>query len=251
MLTYITTYYNNPEFLDTLEETMRYCSDQRLKMIIVDDGSEQPIDDVVAKWNDPRVSLYRITEDLGFNSHGARNLAMKETITEWNILVDIDYRLVNVDNILSQLEAGELESDIPHFLPVAHTFEGKTTPHRESINDFLVTKTAFWKAGGYDPEFTGLHYGDRMFISRMMGLKKGNSLIFGSHLEALRSPFAITQVDESITDPRKERYSDDRKYLYVSAETAAELNHEIVQVTARHRDGGQANSVPFEWERIL
>ena len=38
---------------------------------------------------------YKITADIGFNSHGARNLLMMESETHWNMLMDIDVLLNN------------------------------------------------------------------------------------------------------------------------------------------------------------
>lgn len=253
MLTYITTYYNNPQFLDTLQETMTYCQDERLKMIIVDDGSTEPIDNIIAAWSDPRVSLYRITEDVGFNSHGARNLAMKHTTTKWNLLIDIDYRLVGVDNILSMIENDELEENVPHFFRVAHTYDGEEAATRASINDFLVTGTTYWKAGGYDPEYYGFHYGDRKFIDRMLKLTHGrqNSILFDTHLEAMRSPFAITKVDDSITSPTTERYSEDRTILYQSPLAIEALRQQELLCFDRHKSGTQPEHITFQWIKQL
>lgn len=248
MLTYITTCYNDFQYLDQLEETMEYCKDERLKMIIVDDCSDEPIDQIVRAWDDPRVSLYRITDDLGFNSHGARNLAMKETTTEWNVLIDIDYRLIGVDTLLEMLDNKELEPSIPHFFPVSHSYDGEKDPSRTSINDFLVTSNLFWKAKGYDPEYYGIHYGDREFINRMCSQHPhfASSLLVGTHLNSLRSPFATMVVDTNL-DPLEEQFSHDRTKLRVGSDVQSNLHYQMYECRRRHENNTTINHLPFNW----
>jgi glycosyltransferase involved in cell wall biosynthesis len=249
MLTYITTCYNDEGYLDQLEDLMVYYKGDNLKLIIVDDCSDTPVDQIVRQWADDRVSLYRIEDDIGFGSHAARNLAMKQTTTEWNLLVDIDYRLVGVENIIAMIENGELEKESPHFLPVAHSYAGDNTPGRASINDFLLTKKLYWRAKGYDPEYYGFHHGDRQFIERMMTAypNSTHSLLYDVYLEALRSPYVKTLVDSSITDPRQERYSSDHTTLYVSPLTTHTLNNEKIKCFERHASNAPIEYLPFKW----
>lgn len=254
MLTYITTYYDNLEYLDHLHQLMLNCTSDKLQMIIVDDFSADPVEPHVRLWNDPRVHVFRVTENKGFNSHGARNLAMQHSTTEWNVLIDIDYKLVGVDSLLQQLENDELEPNLIHHFPVAHVYDDQTQPHRESINDFLITKTLFWKAGGYDPEFIGLHHGDRAFLARVREQEPKDattSILFDVHLEALRSPFTRTYIDYSLTDPRHEYYSKDRTLLFISPDTQQLLRRAEVSSRERHQRGESANTTPFTWEQLL
>lgn len=256
MLTYITTYYNERENLNHLKELMASCDDARLKMIIVDDFSDESIEDEVRSWGDDRVSLYRVTEDKGFNSHGARNLAMKNTTTEWNLLVDIDYKVVGIDNIIEQVASGELEPNAVHFLPVAHTYKDETEPSRASINDFLVTKHLFWKARGYDAEFIGFHFGDRVFIDRMLRIGSPKqeawmSVLFDCHLNSLRSPHATTYLDPTIPDVISERYSHDRKKLYVHPDSQYELHTREIIVKEKNDRGEFTDPIPFTWEQLI
>lgn len=253
MLTYITTYYNDKPFLSHLQQLLEQCSDERFRMIIVDDYSDQSIEEDIRAWNDTRVSLFRVTEDKGFNSHGARNLAMKHTTTEWNVLIDVDYRLVNVDNLIEQLDGNELEVDAPHFFSVVHTYAGKTHPERVSINDFLVTKSLFWKAKGYDPEFIGIHAGDRRFIARMNSLRNPplNSMVLGTHLEALRSPFVTTKIDPLLPSDRSEYYSEDHLTLFIAPGTSLAMHRANVDSDNRHEAGIDIDPTPFKWEQLI
>lgn len=262
MLTYITTVYNDEQYLSHVQEMLAECKDDRLKVIIVDDYSDRSIEPIIEAWNDPRVSLFRVTEDKGFNSHGARNLAMQHTTTEWNLLVDIDYKVVGIQSIIDQIANNELEPTTPHFLGVMHTYDDKlpyvrdTAPSRASINDFLVTKTLFWKAKGYDAEFIGFHFGDRTFIERMIACgprptKVFMSLLFDVHLEALRSPYSATYHDSRIQKVTDERFSSDRKRLYVHPDSTLELQSREVIVKEKHANGESTNPTPFTWEQLI
>ena len=97
-LTIITTYYNEKIFL---EEFVRDFKQHKsiypdLKLIIVDDGSQtNPAKDIVVQ--EPDIQLFTVLEDLGFNSHGARNLGVEVTKTEWNLLIDVDYDLSSIN----------------------------------------------------------------------------------------------------------------------------------------------------------
>lgn len=248
MLTYITTCYNDFQYLDQLEETMEYCKDERLKMIIVDDCSDEPIDQIVRAWDDPRVSLYRITDDRGFNSHGARNLAMKETTTEWNVLIDIDYQLAGVDTLIEMLNNNELDPRAPHFFPVVHSFAGDTAPSRPSINDFIVTKKLFWNAKGYDPEYYGLHHGDRQFIDRLLWCHPHNTteLLVGTYINALRSPYATAVVDPSLS-VLEEKFNEDRTILHVGTSVQDHLHTAMYDSRIRHENNTPIEYLPFNW----
>lgn len=253
MLTYITTYYDDVGCLDHLQQLMAGCSDPRLQMIIVDDFSDKPIDNIVKSWNDPRVRLFRVTEDMGFNSHGARNLAMQQTNTEWNVLIDVDYKLVGVDILLQQLENNELEEDIPHFFGVVHSFIGKTKIERASVNDFLVSKTLYWKAKGYDPEYIGFHAGDRRFITRLHEARRQpvNSMVIGPHLEALRSPYTKTIIDKNLKDVKSEYFSINRDIMYIAPGSELALHNAELQCDRRHVRGEDADPTPFKWEQQI
>lgn len=262
MLTYITTVYNDEECLSHVQEMLAECKDERLNVIIVDDYSDQPIRPIVESWNDPRVRLFRVTEDKGFNSHGARNLAMQQTTTEWNLLVDVDYKVVGIQSLIDQIANNELESNVVHFLGVAHVYQDKppyvpdTSPSRASINDFLVSKTLYWKAKGYDAEYIGFHHGDREFIQRLIerGARPSESymsILFDIHLEALRSPFTITYQSASIEKLTDEKFSNDRKYLYVHPDTTYELTTRSIQVKEKHAKGESTDPTPFTWEQQI
>ena len=89
MLSCNVTYYNEPHFLSWWYSTFKtfYEEGIDIELNIADDGSmRQSAESFFDKKPPmPNMRLFRVLEDIGFNSHGARNLLMKETRTQWNI----------------------------------------------------------------------------------------------------------------------------------------------------------------------
>lgn len=144
--TIITTYYNDKQLLEEFIYDFNIINQkhQHLKLIVIDDGSTiNPADQFCKKQDN--FELYKITKDLGFNSHGARNLGVVQSTTDWNLLIDVDYDLKTLD--LSQL---------PEVLDL-------NTIYFFSVNTFLIHRDAFMSCKGYDEDFVNIHFGDRLF----------------------------------------------------------------------------------------
>jgi hypothetical protein len=131
-------------------------------LAVGDDGSQKhPAEKFFTKYQPtPNMKLFRVTDDIGFNSHGTRNLLMKQTTTEWNILSDIDrhYPVEAFQYLLDNLSTFKTQ----HY----YSFKEKIVASKDgySVNEFLVRKNDFWKTGGYDEEFVNIHWGDRYFL---------------------------------------------------------------------------------------
>lgn len=168
MNTLITTYYNNP---DRLLEFIHYNFKPELfeELIVVDDGSmEFPALDVLENLVEEEVRenirLYRVTEDLGFNSHGARNLGVIQARTEWVTLIDVDHILKQkaLDALPSLLEGD-------NFIE----FNG---------NQFCVQKKKFLLAGGYNEQLINYHCGDFIFAERLEQITTWINLIWDGYV---------------------------------------------------------------------
>lgn len=144
----ITTYYNNKSLLLNFVDGFNHHKKKHpfLKLYIVDDGSEQyPADSFLSQQ--PDVHLYRVTEDIGFNSHGCRNLAMQESDKELNLMIDSDVDLRGLDiNFLVHLKMEYEVYDL-------------------AVNSLLIRKETFFACKGYDEEIHGFHFGDRYLIN--------------------------------------------------------------------------------------
>lgn len=157
-LTIIAPYYNDEKYLilfleDFLELKKTY---KNFKLLVVDDGSQiWPAEDVYYNLGKdiPDFILYIITEDLGFNAHGARNLGVIQSTSGWNFIMDIDHRLTKFD----------FENIVKYDLSDTNNVYGFSyTPHH--ANTLLMHKDAFLSFKGYDEEFVNNHYGDRIVI---------------------------------------------------------------------------------------
>lgn len=122
-----------------------------LRIVVIDDFSPEPAYPILRKmrtWLD--ISLYRITEDKGWNCIGAKNLAMKKTKTEWNFLADADIALLpeSVQGLLADehLDSGR----VYNFQRVNYRGE----PIRMHADTLLITRDHYWDVGGYDEDFS-------------------------------------------------------------------------------------------------
>jgi hypothetical protein len=246
MFTLITTYYDNPKLLESFVR-----DNTGVPVIVVDDGSPTiPALSVLKSMEAKNVTLFRVSEDLGFNSHGCRNLAMQQSRTEWNMLVDIDYKIHNMGRVSDDLL--DIDPTTPWFFPVIE-FNGSAVT-RVSINDFVVTRDTYWKAGGYDTEFTGMHQGDRMFIKRMLGdmdPRGVNPLILtgGCMLEEMRSAkMALVRVEEW-GDVAKEVVDHVAGTFRYSPGIARLVDTTTREIRDRWLRGVPSDPVPFKWEQ--
>lgn len=239
MFTVITTYYEEPELLVKFINTHANAD---YSVIVVDDGStNMPAINIFNSMQYGSIQLFRVVEDLGFNSHGCRNLAMQQSKTEWNVLVDIDYEIKSIDKIFFD----QLDKNTLYAFPVTGN-----NVSRLSINDFVVTKDLFWKAGGYDTEFIGMHHGDRLLIERMTkGKKEGQLLQQGVWLKELRSQTVHIRTVESND---KFEYMIKHPYTIVCSTTHRQhvtfMNQKVKQQRAA---GIWCDPTPFKWERQI
>ena len=226
-------------------------------LIIVDDGSKKsPAYEVIKNFRIKNFELYRITEDLGFNAHGARNLGMFVSRTDWNLLVDID-RHLNDDLItrLNQISQTE-ENQMKAFFFSVDDSRGR------SNNDFFIHKDLYWKLGGYDEEFRNVHHGDRIFFEKFK--------TFGD-VETLPEKIFYTRKGRTVvfSDVKSPYYPDDRIAILPShfssnfpRPESSEFDTTTIDgmnafVEARYQDAlltGKIKNKPvlqFEWDRLI
>jgi len=166
------TYYEEPFRLRNLIEAWKRWPGN-VDIFLVDDGSEKyPALDVIKDlhfedWQ-PTLQLWKVTRNLGFNSHGCRNLIAKYAQTDVIQFFDID--MIMHEGDIARLKSKIIEDDgIAHHR--MYFSEDQThQDHPGHFNCFAIHKDLFWKAGGYDESFTGHHYGDREFLQRVFAL---------------------------------------------------------------------------------
>tara|TARA_B100000902_G_scaffold397414_1_gene461144 strand:- start:1019 stop:1684 length:666 start_codon:yes stop_codon:yes gene_type:complete len=143
-------------------------------IFIVDDGSDRyPAKPLLENFHledwQPTLQLWRVTRNIGFNSHGCRNLIAKYADTDCIQFLDIDHVMYAPDVAkLKQMKVGP--RDIIHHKNY-NEYRQIVKDHPGHMNCFGIHKDLFWEAGGYDESFTGHHYGDREFLDRVFELE--------------------------------------------------------------------------------
>lgn len=190
--TLVVPYYRNRAMLARqVAEWEQYPT--RVKIICVDDGSPEPALDIIQRNASPelleRVRLYRITVDIPWNREGARNLAAEGCSTPWLVNVDIDHIMPAkaVEALLRTFEPqpgtwyrfpryrqGKAdETRRKDKLPPDATF-GRIHPH---IDSYLIERELYWRAGGYDEDYSGCLGGGSEFLRRLERTAGGPALL--------------------------------------------------------------------------
>jgi predicted glycosyltransferase involved in capsule biosynthesis len=172
-ITLIQTYYNEPDEL--LRQLYEYWDRfyTPLKIILIDDGSQKfPAYDVLRGFKHQDhidFQLWRVSKDIGFNSHGARNLGAYVAQTNWLLFLDIDYTIPPRD--LDYLSKEKLKNHaFYNFKNIQVEFDAAVKGQvfvSPTINQFLIRKDKFWELGGYNESYTRVHWGDREFIANL------------------------------------------------------------------------------------
>lgn len=179
--TLIVPFYRNTRML---EEQIRAWEQypSAVKIVLVDDGSPEDARSVVTMQASTalrsRLALYRIMVDIPWNRGGARNLGTREAPTDWIVHVDIDhvlppecaarlldfapdprrwYRFERFRN--GRADETRRKDKIPDEVEF-----GKIHPH---IDSYLCTRDLYWRAGGYNEDFSGCLGGGSPFLAEL------------------------------------------------------------------------------------
>lgn len=228
-----TTYYNSPDELKLFIENHIEHVDE---LIVVDDGSQiYPAVDYITSI--PKLKLYRVKEDYGFNSHGCRNLIMKETGNDWVVLLDVDRQFTNPKESIEILKNRKLkENTLYRFMAMTkrkNTIQYNTV--HASVNDYLINKNHFFKAGGYDEELIGHRTGDREYFEQLKHYGK-EYIMHDVEILLLRSP-TVSLSNNVLRSPNdKKKVPDRTQSLIYHRMKKPEPNKPILT---------------FDWERVF
>lgn len=159
------TYYDEPELLsEQIKLWNRYP--HQIEIILVDDGSQKyPAENYTSLIEHPGFRLYKVDEDLGFNSHGCRNLIAHVSASDNILFSDIDCHFSPETMAFLKRISFNKDKFYKFSFYYANKFQYHVYPGHPNV--FLVNKQGFWEAGGYDESFTGWHTGDREFLVRL------------------------------------------------------------------------------------
>lgn len=245
------TYYNEPHFIKWWYQFHNKLLDNGCEFMlnIGDDGSQRSPATAFFEKNPPNkfMRLFRVKEDIGFNSHGVRNLLMKETTTDWNIMTDID-RHYPLDTMTS---IHDKEYTLQRRKYYSFWEIIKSSPDRFSVNEYIVHRKDFWKTGGYDEEFVNIHFGDRFFLDTLRRVAKRQKMKEWQ-VKYVRGARQVIWSDEAT----KTDYPDDKTLIHPlhtwgDQEKRFALK-EFVQQRNKTPEGRAAKKViNFDWERVF
>lgn len=227
-----TTYYNNPENIKEFVDRHLPHVDE---LIIVDDHSDDIYN--ISRYVTPsdKIKLYRVCNDYGFNSHGARNLIMKQAENEFVILLDSDRVMEDPAYAIQSIKNRKLSLNTLYRFIAHKPRLGRNLHH--SVNDFLVSKTHFFSAGGYDEELIGIRDGDRQYFEQL--LFYGNEkILYDIHIVLTREATLLMTGEEK----KRLRSSNDKRFT----KTILDL---LDQRTKKPEPNKKI--LTFEWERLF
>ena len=254
-LTISLTYYGQ---VDKLIRHLNFFSDlndvfkERVTVQIVNDGFDDQgiFEDAVGLYKD-RFNLkgYRVKQDIGFNNHGCRNLAMLKSPTHWNWLIDIDAFVTN--ELLEAILTTPLQEN--QFYVFEVFFDHVDNPEDYDLYDpkkilkwvshpniWLITKPCFWSSGGYDMEFAGMRHGDQEFFEAI-DKDKYEHFLFHPELEEKHKLF--------IESPNRTK-----SYLNQITEHVGYLN-KCVDFVKKRNDNKERKMkkrlLCFDWEQVV
>jgi hypothetical protein len=169
-VTLIVPFYQCQRFFERqLRNWLSYPQDllDSLSVIVVDDGSPQPV--CLPSWIGafPKsmltfLRLFRIEVDVMWNWLAARNIGAHHADEGWLILTDMDH--VVPETTLRAIVYGRPDPGAVYaFARREHTGEA-IAPHSAS---FLMTREMFWTIGGYDENLSGVYGTDGIFRKRI------------------------------------------------------------------------------------
>lgn len=186
-----TTYYNCP---DLLLDFVKNNIDHVDELIIVDDGSTNPINNIIKPSK--KLKLYRVDRDVGFNSHGCRNLIMSQASNNWVVMIDIDRCFRDPEYAFESIKSRELHTKA-RYLFIVHVLRWGYRIH-SSVNDYLIHKDHFFSAGGYDEEIVGQRWGDREYFEQLLSANGKEILMHDIDIRHTRISTSILDSNDSL-----------------------------------------------------
>jgi hypothetical protein len=237
-ISYISPFYLNGDMLKAqLRTWARYPEDvlARFTFILIDDCSPKPAEPIIRSGAATeavraRIQLYRITTDIPWNQHGARNLGAHLAADGWLVMTDIDHQLLADDaRELTVMALDPACFYYPRRIKTGLVIESD----RRHCNSFVVTRRAFLASGGYDEDFCGSYGGDGQFVAILKTVARPvdlESVTLVRYPREVIADASTTTLDR--TGPLKERY---------------------IRLAARKpkRPYKAVNPLRFKWERVL
>lgn len=170
---WIIPYYRNQPMLQLHLDFFRDYTDaiwDNLTIMYIDDGSPLPdrAEHVLKRAPEKmrrRIRLFRVEKDIPWNQHGARNLGAKLADSGWLLMTDMDRMMLSFD--MEQLQTMPLSGYNLYKPRGIDVGERRPQSGKPVTNQFIVTRSLFWEAGGYDEDYCGTYGGDKPLLDSL------------------------------------------------------------------------------------
>lgn len=248
-LTILVPYYCQPRMLQRqIEEWHAYDETYRdhLTIIVIDDGSPRKRAHHIlcdTRLPDLDIRLYHIDENIPWNTPGVFNLGFTEAPDGWVLLNGIDHILPH-DQLTAVMRDGVLGQGLdpayayrPARMKVSNS--GGLEPHKAPYGILFIQRSAFWKAGGYDEDFSGWYGNSSSLFQR--SLRRVTPIVNTDGYCVHYYPRSVIE-DAAVTDFG--RKGSNRDVL---------LNEALVDKTHKIKRQGYKpkNYLRFTWKRVF
>ena len=170
-LTLVYAYYKNDSMFIHQQINWNAYSDKvkrDVEIIVTDDCSpqENSIENCVQLPYYPNLRLFKILEKVPWNWLECRNIGAKYAKSDWLLLTDIDHMVTPTvaRSLLKRID--RLNKSVVYQLNRIRAVDNK--PYKFHNDSFLVSKSLFWGAGGYDEHYSGLYGTSGSFRRRLL-----------------------------------------------------------------------------------
>jgi len=243
-LTIVHPFYNEEKRLKVQLENWRSYSDKvkdAIYIILADDCSKVPIHTSLEGEDlDFNLGVYRIKEDLKWNTPGALNLGIKNSKTNWTLIMDSD----------CLLEKEDIESLLDLIPNCKFTYRF----HRNRISDIpvvkdnkrvlpcsiLFNKEAYKTVGGFDEDFTGEKSGGYGFFDNDFSKR----LLEAGYWQGFLTGINVTEYMEDVVGPNIQQKTGVSKHILRTNKKLlySKISGEIPRNTTH---------LNFEWEQTF
>lgn len=204
---------------------------ERVKLILVDDGSPNFPAEGILLPKDIEIELYRINVNIPWNQNGAHNLGMHVADEGWCVSTDIDH--VWKADQLRILLGLEVHEDT-YYTFARRQVNKENVVFKRHPNSWLLTRDTYWKSGGYDEDFCGYYGSDSVFRRGLDRVAKRVELEF---------PYLVVYDEHDIPDANTREWGrKDSDYHSVKHPHLLERRRNYTK---------PENPLRFPWERIL
>ncbi len=253
-ISYVLTYFNNPEMMKIHLATWHTYPIQireRIHFIIVDDCSDIPLHIENANLD---LTVLRINDDITWNLPGARNLGADYCKTDWFLMTDTD--------MLLTAEAADKLLRLPRddknkIWNMKHRDAWLRIKTGHSGNMMFLSKDLFWRCWGYDEDFSGSYGGQEGHLKSKLFREGGVRdlehkvvlINFGEAYSPKVVKDAMCSTPDMYTPEGLARSREIAGRLYNNAPEARQMNRKIWNKNVLRFDWEVAQTFKIVWER--